>query len=600
MSDDERWGPPLHWFGWLRDYSGKNREERLSRYRKYLQYGEYLRPSLETEPALPQSYSRFVLPFAYAPEPLSLNSQRRGTFWQLEPPPGDDGSAAGGKAKHDGARRHQYFTTETADVLYRRARRARLMRLGDDGDAVVPAPSKTRSVGGRSEKLPPAFDVTIKPAELILFEWPLHDRAGTSGTSSARAAFGDDPLLVGMLWLQAHFPRQRSGADQSLYLKQLLWFNELYRYVREPFEGHRAQFEDIFLPDESSAGKDPYFDRWFDALLSPLRDETGRWYQLFPETWNQPSRNWSRGATVNVPHAMCHPDSRAFVATFAQVAGGAKALVPTHEFRHSDDLVHTHGWVSLLNIDNPWQIDKATAFEQRWADERTYLRWAHCGTLYGYTPHSAAAIADPCVEPPLWHHFATTYFDQTLLLLYLRTVIFRISQRINTITAQQRDGGGDKATADKFQALSRQITQFINLYQYPFLSLQQQGVEMYELQRTCMDIDALYREVREEVERTQAQLDMNRQMRLTEASHRLGVLATYGIPIAVAALFGVAWNDLNAKLLFQAMSGDFINGLCTCEGTRCIEWVTAVTGLLLAVVTYLTVSEWVKSKIGKP
>lgn len=536
----------------------------------------------------PASFSRFVLPFAYSleersadgpavdPSAAGLESRRR---WKLAAPsPLDD--------------QHQYFTPETADVLYDRARVASVVESDPVSNSCRNLPPERLALdGGR-------YEVMLEPPRLVLFEWPAAVRRACAPAGGERP--GDDPMLVGFLWREAWFPRCRSdGTPQQLHLADLLRFNELYRYVRQPFNGHReapGSFDALFPPPEHErqADADPYFDRWFPWLTLPLCCPEGvRNYRLIPARWEAHSREWAKSRSTTEVHAMCHPDNRAFVATFAQITGGANSLLP--EPAETPDslpppgeldertrrLMRAPGWLALMNVDKPGNFASAPAFWQNWAEARTYSRWAHYGTLYGFSPHSAAAVADECSEPPLWAHFRGHYFDQTLLLLYLRAVIFRISQRINLITAQQRDG---KADDESFYALNRQISDFVNLYQFPFLSLQQQGVEMYALQRLHMDIDDLYREVCEEVQRTQAQIDMKKQIDLSDVSVRLSRLATWGIPMAAAALFGVVWNDLGVgqiwrtKLCPQFCAASFPS-LCT-------ECSSTVTAVLLAVLVF--------------
>lgn len=596
MSEYEHWGPLLHWSDPDPDQSTDEKSRQDA--------SDQIPDSLLL---LPQSHSRFILPFAYAPQRLSdgqlrsvVQTASSARAWQLDKP----------KVSLD---RQQYFTAETADVLYRRSRRGQLKQLLSHDRVGEAAAEQTFSLAGGT------FEVTLSTPELILFEWPDAALRRNSNGAASTSDFANDPLLVGFLCHHASFPRhRRDGTPQQLQLKHLLWFNELYRHVREPFSGHRVErLEKLFAPEDLAAFQDAYFGRWFDALEWPVLCGN-QFYSLFPDTWRKHSRDWIKGGSSRHRHAMCHPDSRAFVATFAQVRDGAHALLP----RPSSDgtervgaagsygsvaldadggnrkqhLLHSHGWVALLNIDNPDQLTGITEYEKTWISDRSYTRWAHFGTLYGYTPHSVAAIAAPCLEPPLWRHFDGMYFDQTVLLLYLRTVIFRISQRINVISAEQRDEG-DGATgkaATEFHALSRRITQFINLYQYPFLSLQQQGVEMYEMQRRNMGIDDLYREVREEVERTQAQLDMGKQMDLALASQRLGMVATIGIPLAAAALVGVVWNDLNAKLLVSKIIG----ALCPSAASWWTDEKAAIAGIALAAAAFLAAYRWARTKAG--
>ena len=68
-----------------------------------------------------------------------------------------------------------------------------------------------------------------------------------------------------------------------------------------------------------------------------------------------------------------------------------------------------------------------------WAAERTYRRWAHYGTLYGYTYHSGTMLSGPSYEPPTCQHFKEFYFEQALLMLYIRVGLFRFSKELTSL-----------------------------------------------------------------------------------------------------------------------------------------------------------------------
>ena len=113
-------------------------------------------------------------------------------------------------------------------------------------------------------------------------------------------------------------------------------------------------------------------------------------------------------------------------------------------------------------------------------------------------------LAAQMEEPPLWRHFGGMYFDQALLLLYVRISLFRFSLKLNGISEASLDSRQEVDSREqwtmKFQALRWHFALFANLYQFPLLSNQQQGLEMYTLARKHMDIDAFFDEIQKEIE----------------------------------------------------------------------------------------------------
>jgi len=112
------------------------------------------------------SYSRFVLPFAYVPEPLS--SDPTGPAYE----PDDLG-------RHNPAGRRTYLTWETARVLFVRARWLRLR----DAEQSWPRRVPVRFRDGFE------WEVGISAPWLVLFEW-----AGT-GSAAHRVSHRRDAIL---------------------------------------------------------------------------------------------------------------------------------------------------------------------------------------------------------------------------------------------------------------------------------------------------------------------------------------------------------------------------------------------------------------------
>jgi hypothetical protein len=149
-------------------------------------------------------------------------------------------------------------------------------------------------------------------------------------------------------------------------------------------------------------------------------------------------------------------------------------------------------------------------------------------------------------DPPLWRHFREMYFDQVLLILYIRMVLFRFSTQLSLISAHARDSHHFSWSdwGEDFERLRQDFALFTNLYQFPLLSNQQQGIEMYALARKCMDVDDLFREVKEEIQgttdylmqkRAQEQADVSN--RLAQTSSRLSWLGFIGLPVALGLSF---------------------------------------------------------------
>lgn len=479
---------------------------------------------------MPASYSRFVLPFAYNLE--KINDEEKNQFHYV--PENDP----------DKIWRERYLTEETADVLFYRA--------------------KWFTMKGKDEKWNQIFDMTIcendcqkktvkvcmSPPSIVLFECPSnHDKKERENRNI---------LQTGFLIVELYF-----SEEQQVNIDDLLRLNELFRYWRQPFAGHEnncrgyqtvfGDFPISFFSKEKikdSALPDMYFEKWASLLEIPIFDGKNH-YRLFPDEW---SRQATSKVSENVseigkpPGWLIYSDNRTFVWTCAIMEKGGDALRDSF-FKPGDRRAAEFGhWIKLLNVDSPGKNDQdtheSTRFERKWADERTYKRWEESGTFYGFSYHSSAMMGPPFKDPPLWKHFGQMYFDQVLLLLYLRVSLFRFSVELNKISGKARDTETEKGEETwesdfnkHFNKLRWEFTLFTNLYQFPLLSNQQQAVEMYTIARKSLDVDELFDEIEKEIHSSHDYLVIQKEQEQTKSIVRLTVVATIGMTLTMDMSF---------------------------------------------------------------
>lgn len=489
----------------------------------------------------PASYTRFVLPFAY-----SLRAYPGKTSsWVYKP-----------YEPVDLSWRQDYLTVETAAVLFHRAKWFELKGMG-----TVPNFPIVRD--GRP------ITVCLGVPRLVLFEWP------TSPDEENKDDQGD-LLCIGFLIVETYFPKQEVPPS----LDDLLEFNERFRLWQRPYEGHEKCYQpfleawplDIRRPDRvvgDAAGNDDfpkiYFERWASLCGIPVEDKQGKTWQLFPKEWTQRAENWvSHKRSTSESDLwdsgwIVYTDNRAFVWTCAIVEGGGHKLQETFSPPAFDTQLELEAsafghWIKLLNVDlpgnSPSDTHKTRQFERDWAQVRTYRRWEALGTFYGFNYHCGAMLGRLQTEPPLWKHFGEMYFDQTLLLLYLRVGSFRYSRRLGYISAQVHDEAKEEDGVERwqgeFQKLRWSFALFTNLYEFPLLSSQQQGLEMYELARQHMDVEQLFREIQEEIRSSHEYLQIRTGQYQTEITTLLTVVATIGLALGLAFSF-LGMNVLPAE-----------------------------------------------------
>ena len=480
----------------------------------------------------PGAFTRFVIPFAYRTV-------------KAEPPP--KGGGQKWTWQEDKSReRRLYLTPETDAVLHGRAKWLKLEGDGVEFDFEAGV-GPDRGCAGREKR-----EFWRLPPKMVLFEWD------DDGTHAGKAGSPDEDLLrTGFLVLDIEV------RDAKTSLDDLLFFNERFRYWLCPWEGHEKKESN--KPDSGSgygdvvrnylekakeclperAVGDPYLERWDALLRLPLNLGDGQ-YSLVDNDAISNARAWAKAGKGASRGWVVYTDNRAFVWACAVIDGtngggsGGGALAKT--FGSPVSMPHRFGhWLRLVNVDPPAETPCDThagmsAFEMKWIKAATYSRWAHWGSWYGYCQHAGAAIVPPSENPPLWTHFRDIYFDQVLLLLYLRVATFRFSQRLCDISIEARKAPrNDEAMfQQRFRKLRWEFALLTNLYRFPLVSSQQQGIEMYALARKQLDVDELFGEVEQEIRASEEYLSSRVNLEQSKTATGLQVVATLAVPIGLA------------------------------------------------------------------
>jgi len=485
------------------------------------------------------TFSRFVVPFSWHKETCSKTSDSSSYWAPLSLDSGKDVSV-------NFTSRIKYFTPETASVLFRDALWLKLKNFRSEWARGV----SVFLLGKR-------FRAVMHNPEMVLFEW------------ESQTGPGGNILKTGFLIVNIELKPCPNGVQPTF--DHLLSFNELFRYFDSPYPGHfrNALFpafghrRNSFLHDEpvhATIDDDPahYFNAWAELLQCPLILGKNRYQVVVPKdvedaleylcapSHSQRDNANRRSALLN------YSDNRAYVWTAAVLKNDFKddldKLLPRIDEKENnnagtrDDPTQSGYWIKLLNVDqpeHPWKVEgrqvrthmSTTDFEKKWADARTYRRWAHFGTWYGFSYHGGVMVTRQPSSPPVVDHFKTFYFDIALLLFYLRVTLFRFSTRLYECT----DRGRMVTNESEFDRIREQFAYFTIRYQFPILSNQQQAIEMYEIMREHFDVEAFYKEIKAEIHETHDFFDRRHANALARSANQL---ARYGIPLAVGGLVG--------------------------------------------------------------
>ncbi|MGX7948122.1 hypothetical protein [Oleidesulfovibrio alaskensis] len=160
-----------------------------------------------------------------------------------------------------------------------------------------------------------------------------------------------------------------------------------------------------------------------------------------------------------------------------------------------------------------------------------YERWESLGTFMGFTRYSSITQSFTAPDYLLENH-KRMYLSIFLLSVYYRAFLVDMSARVAKYTEEIRSVGG----LDKFIALKQEFMIFANKYWFIEFTSQEQGIEMFALQKKVFDFEPLYQQVKEEIARAEAYLELQEQKQNEVFQDKLtffgGIVAFLGLLFA--------------------------------------------------------------------
>jgi hypothetical protein len=463
------------------------------------------------------NFTTFVVPFGYEPSDGADSAPRVAGLSLVEKVFGTPDTGSKADPRDPLVRRqlelwnHQrldYFTGDTRGLMYQ-------IHREDESEQAQGARPSTGKIQAETRWFCPApddpalmvhvhgysdlqcVDLTAS-VETVLFDFP-----GVLRAKNHRDVDKDQASAVtriGFTLLHVRMPD-----SDNVAIDQMLDFNETFRFIRYPYMAKRQGLSDrgcsatcgpaspdalaipgfriTGLPGSARANDAPFnnFDNplWSRLATIPIQTSDGKRWQVRPDF-------------------SVYPDNRAFVVSHMTVAP------PEWSLEINSWLWHL--WHQFLYVENSSRNyrDFLTPLEDRWVRSRTYFRWAESpgdGRLFGYSDYSACSLCKQGAFDLATDHFHTIYLDQLLLVMYQRVTTFSFSRKLAEVT-QTWKASDWKDTRLAFHAIRERFAQFVNMYWYPTLTHQVQGLEMFALVRSTMDHCDLLDELRFEMQST--------------------------------------------------------------------------------------------------
>lgn len=170
----------------------------------------------------------------------------------------------------------------------------------------------------------------------------------------------------------------------------------------------------------------------------------------------------------------------------------------------------------------------------------TYARWQKWNSLYGVSRYSMVYLANSSCPDYLTNYFETMYARMAELVLVQKSSVLRFSAEVTNISNIENG----KGFGEKVSSLYKEYIRFVNQIHFREVSAQDQGIELYQLLYTTMDIEKQVEKLDSEIEELYNYVSLREDRKTNNTMSLLTWIATIAVPITViAAIFGMN-NDL--------------------------------------------------------
>lgn len=205
--------------------------------------------------------------------------------------------------------------------------------------------------------------------------------------------------------------------------------------------------------------------------------------------------------------------------------------------------------------------------------QQTYRRWAHQGTLYGFTSYSNVTLVMgrfDCDEHQLregflvHRMFMSRYYLTLVVALFYRATLLDFSERTALVSRALGQRFGTAAVTDEdtrmVARLMAEVQLFSNYWYFSELANKDEEIEHFQKQSEAFRVPAMKAEVEEELAKLNDTLGQIYQLRNTESINRLAMLSMIlGGGAMITGYFGMNFGQYFEKVFFSPERSWFLH-----------------------------------------
>lgn len=172
-------------------------------------------------------------------------------------------------------------------------------------------------------------------------------------------------------------------------------------------------------------------------------------------------------------------------------------------------------------------------------EDATYYRWQEYGTMYGVSRYSFVCLVSDDSPDYILMHLRTIYSRMMELILVQRASMLMFSSEVTWVSAELNIY--DEKLVNKIGSIYTEYIRFLNQFYFSSVTIQDQGIELYELMAKQFASAEKIKELDEKIAELHQFVSMEADYRRNKDGEHLNKLAAFFlIPSLVAGIFGMS------------------------------------------------------------
>lgn len=216
-------------------------------------------------------------------------------------------------------------------------------------------------------------------------------------------------------------------------------------------------------------------------------------------------------------------------------------------------------WYQYIYVDSHnSKTCQNSKMEKELIEKSTYYRWSNYGTYFGVTRYSFMIwnSTGEFGEKDLPNHLKTLYFQLVSILIAQKSSIIYLNDKINGLLEEESKNNENENSEND---IYKEYLTYLSKLTFREITCQEQGIELYDLCRKQMNIEALNEELNIKVQTLNDKCERDIDKRELETSKKIEQLGiTFAIASIALGFLGIDSSyvsEINLILIIKMMVG---------------------------------------------